>query len=62
MAMESDQVQADCVEATEFQDLAAQYGVSGVPHTVINAGAGVMVGAAPEMYLVEQIKQALKSE
>jgi len=60
MAMESDRVQADCVEAMEFPELAAAYGVSGVPHTAINAGAGAMVGAAPESYLVEQIKKALE--
>jgi hypothetical protein len=62
MAFESDLVQSDCVEAVEFPDLAAHYSVSGVPHTAINAGMGVMVGAAPESFLVEQIKQALERE
>jgi len=48
------------VEAMEFQDLAVQFGVSGVPHTIINAGAGEIVGAAPENRLVMEIAQALK--
>jgi glutaredoxin-like protein len=60
MALESALVEADGVEATEFSALAEQYGVAGVPHTAINFGAGEMIGAAPEAYLVEQIKQALK--
>jgi len=59
MAIESDLVQADMVEASEFPDLAAQYEVSGVPHTTINDGDGTMVGAGPENYLVTEIKKAL---
>ena len=62
MAMESELVQADCVEAMEFPEMASHYGVSGVPHTAINVDAGVMVGAAPEVYLVEQIKKALAKD
>jgi glutaredoxin-like protein len=59
MALESPLVQAEMVEATEFPDLAERYEVSGVPHTTINAGAGTMVGAAPEEYLLAEIKRAL---
>ncbi len=62
MALESSCVQADCIEAMEFPDLAGAHAVSGVPHTSINSGAGVVVGAAPESYLVEQIKIALEAE
>ena len=60
MAMESPLVEAEMIEAMEFPDLADQFGVSGVPHTTINAGAGTLVGAAPEVYLVNEIKKALK--
>jgi hypothetical protein len=60
MAMESEMVQAEAVEASEFPELAEQYGVSGVPHTSINFGAGEVVGAAPEAMLVEQIQQVLE--
>jgi hypothetical protein len=62
MAMESKMVQAEAVEATEFPELADRFGVSGVPHTTINAGAGELVGAAPEHMLVMQIQQALANE
>ncbi len=52
-------VQAEGVEAMEFQELAQENGVSGVPHTTINFGAGEMVGAAPEGMLIAEIKKAL---
>ena len=60
MAMESPLVEAEMVEAMEFPELSDRYGVSGVPHTTINQGAGSMVGSAPEQYLVAEIKKALK--
>ena len=59
MALESEMVQAEMVEATEFPELANRYGVSGVPHTSINFGAGELIGAAPEAMMIEQIKQFL---
>jgi hypothetical protein len=59
MALESELVQAEMVEATEFPELADRYGVSGVPHTSINFGAGELIGAAPEEMMIEQIKEAL---
>ena len=62
MALESEMVQAEMVEATEFPELANQYGVSGVPHTTINFGAGEMIGAAPEAMMIEQIKEALVNQ
>jgi thioredoxin-related protein len=60
MALVSPMVTADAVEATEFPELSGKYRVSGVPHTVINEGAGNMIGAAPEDMLVEEIKKTLK--
>ena len=59
MAMESPLVQAEMIELMEFFDLANQFGVSGVPHTVINSGTGNIVGAVPEETLVEEIQKAL---
>jgi predicted DsbA family dithiol-disulfide isomerase len=59
MAMESGMVQAEMVEAMEFPALSDQFGISGVPHTVINAGAGNMVGAAPEEMLLAEIQRIL---
>ena len=59
MAMESPLVQAEMVEAMEFPELSERYRVSGVPQTTINDGAGTVVGAVPEDYLVDEIRQAL---
>ena len=61
MALESDLVQAEMVESTEFFDLANQFNVSGVPQTTINAGAGNVVGAVPEHMLIDQIQNALSN-
>lgn len=59
-AMESPLVEAEMVEASEFPELADRYNVSGVPQTTINMGAGTMVGAAPENFLVDEIRAALE--
>jgi hypothetical protein len=61
LALASPMVTADAVEATEFPELSGKYKISGVPHTVINEGAGNMIGAAPEDMLVEEIRKALKT-
>ena len=57
MAIESDFVQAEMVEAMEFSELANKYHVSGVPHTVINQGEGELVGAVPEAVLLDELRQ-----
>ena len=59
MAMESPLVEAEMVEAMEFPDLADRFNVCGVPQTTINDGAGTVVGAAPEDYLMIEIQRAL---
>ncbi len=59
MAIESPLVEAEMVEAMEFPELANQFNVNGVPQTTINAGAGTLVGAAPEEYLVAEIMKAI---
>jgi glutaredoxin-like protein len=62
MAMENPHmIIAEGVEATEFPDLANRFNVRGVPQTVINAGAGMVVGAVPEQNLLAQIRQALQN-
>lgn len=53
-------VTAEGVEAMEFPDLADQFGVSGVPQTTINAGAGTVVGAVPETALLAEIQKAFR--
>jgi len=62
MAMENPQmVRAEGVEATEFPELASRFNVHGVPQTVINSGAGMVVGAVPEQNLLAEIMRALQN-
>lgn len=58
MAMESDLVRADVIEASEFPVLSGQYNVMGVPLNVINETQRVE-GRAPAPMIVEAIKAAL---
>ena len=62
MAMENPQmIRAEGIEATEFPELASRFNVRGVPQTVINAGAGTVVGAVPEQNLVAEIMRAMQN-
>jgi thioredoxin-related protein len=61
MALENHLVEAEMVEAMEFTDLADRHQVSGVPQTTINDGAGTVVGAVPEDYLLAEILRATNS-
>ena len=54
LALESDWIRADMVEATEFPHLANKYQVYGVPHTVINETIHIE-GAVPEQMLVKEL-------
>jgi len=58
MALESDKVRADAIEASEFPDLSMRHSVMAVPKTVINDVYSVE-GAVPESALVEELKQAV---
>jgi glutaredoxin-like protein len=60
MALESPMVEAEMVEAMEFPDLSDRFGVSGVPQTTINYGAGTVVGAVPEDHLLSEIRRSLQ--
>jgi len=51
MAVESPNISATCVEASEFHDLSRQYRVTGVPKTVSSCGAEIL-GALPEEQFV----------
>ena len=59
LAMESDQIRADAVEAMEFPQLAIKYNVRGVPRFVINETIQIE-GAIPEPMLMAQLHEALK--
>ena len=54
LAMASDWVTADMVEATEFPHLSNKYQVYGVPRSVINEVIHIE-GAVPEGHLVSQL-------
>ncbi len=58
MAMESDLIKADGVEAIEFPHLSQKYQVMGVPRTVINEDT-FLEGAAPEAMLMDKVREAL---
>ena len=58
LAMESDLIHADMVEASEFPELAEKYDVMGVPRTVINEGFYVE-GAVPEGRLLAKLQEAV---
>jgi glutaredoxin-like protein len=55
MAMVSDRVTADMVEAQEFPEMSQKYKVMGVPRTVINEKYH-QEGAAPEKMIIQLIK------
>jgi thioredoxin-related protein len=58
MAVESEHVTADVIEAMEFPDLAQRYRVRGVPKIVINDSVE-FVGALPESQFLEYVKVAV---
>lgn len=61
LAMASDWVTADAVDATEFPDLADEFDVHGVPRTVINASVHIE-GAVPEAMLMAELIPLLESQ
>lgn len=58
LAMESELIRADMVEATEFPHLSMKYQVMGVPRTVINEDFH-LEGAAPEPMLLAKLEEAI---
>ena len=58
LAIASELITADCVEATEFPHLANKYNVYGVPRTVINEDIQIE-GAVPEKVLVAELMKVL---
>jgi glutaredoxin-like protein len=60
LAMLNENITADMVEATEFQELSMKYRVQGVPKTVINDNFDVVGGVPPKM-LMEKVREALSA-
>jgi hypothetical protein len=58
LAVASDLIRADCVEANEFPDLSQRYMVVAVPKTVINERAS-FEGALPETQFVDEVLRAV---
>lgn len=59
MAVESEHVTGDVIEAMEFPDLSRRYGVQGVPKIVINETTE-FVGALPEAQYVAHLRAAME--
>ena len=60
-AIENPHIRADCIEVTEFPEVAEKYGVYAVPKTVINEQEFVE-GALPESRFLEAVLKALPSD
>jgi predicted DsbA family dithiol-disulfide isomerase len=58
MAIASPRVRAECIEATEFPELARRYQVMAVPKIVINDKIG-FEGALPERDFLGAVLQAV---
>ena len=58
MAVESERVTGDVIEAMEFPDLSRRYGVRGVPKIVVNERVE-FVGALPEKEYLAHIQRAV---
>jgi len=57
MAVESQHIHTDIIEATEFPDLVSRYAVRGVPKTVLNDRL-FFEGAVPEATLLAAVVDA----
>lgn len=57
-ALENALIQADCIEATEFPDLASRFRVCAVPKTVINGSASIE-GSLAEAFFLDEILKTL---
>jgi glutaredoxin-like protein len=60
MAAENPNIQATCVEATEFMELAEKYRVTGVPKTIVEGTTVEILGAVPEEAFVGAIAEAFR--
>jgi hypothetical protein len=61
LAVASDWVRGDCVEATEFPDLSQRYSVMAVPKTVVNERVS-FEGALPEVQFVDHVLRAANGQ
>jgi glutaredoxin-like protein len=59
LALASDFISAEMVEASQFAQLSADFDIFGVPNTIIQNGAGSVEGLVPEEILLKEILDAL---
>jgi hypothetical protein len=62
MAFESPLLEAEAIDASSFFEESSRFSVSGVPATIINDGAGEVVGAVPEVALLAEIQRAVETK
>jgi glutaredoxin-like protein len=60
LALASDMITSEMIEASQFQELSAEFDIFGVPNTIINNGKGSVEGLVTEDVLVKQILEAIK--
>lgn len=60
MAVESEHITADVIEAMEFPELSRRYGVRGVPKIIINETTE-FTGALPEAQYLAHIREAVEA-
>ena len=58
LAVASDLIRGDCIEANEFPELAQRYMVMAVPKTIVNDRVS-FEGALPEAQFVDQVLRAV---
>ena len=57
MAIGSEKIRAEVIDAEEFPRIAAQHGVGPVPKTLLNYRSE-FIGAAPEDFVLEKVLSA----
>ncbi len=58
MAVASDQIRSDCIDASEFRELAQRYAVMAVPKVIINDRVE-FEGALPEPEFLKAVLRAI---
>ena len=62
LALASDKITAEMIEASQFGELSAQFDIFGVPNTIINNGKESVEGLVSEDVLVKAIFHALEKD
>ena len=60
LALASDMITAEMIEASQFQELSQEFDIFGVPNTIINDGKGSVEGLVTEDMLVKEFLEVIK--